>query len=272
MSNPHNTLRGGLSSLAVIAGALALYLSTAMIAVLLSGSPIVGAVVSNTVLFTAGLFWLHSTQHRNRTVIPVPGGSRSAAREPGFWALTALTLVFCWLVGQAASVWLYSLVGSSNFDEHASAKAEAPAVLMILVVLVLAPMGEEMLMRGVIYSRLRSHLPPLAAAVLTAGVFSLMHLNLVQIAATLPLGLLLPVVYEQTGQLAPVILMHIVFNLFSMIVPAALVAGFSSLTFVLLGGVVLNLLLARLYRPVGPAPKGGVPGSRKSGLETLAGK
>lgn len=272
MSNPNNTLRGWSSTAAVIVGALALYVSTALIATLLSGSSMVGAVVSNAALFTAGLFWMRSKWHREGTVIPVRKRGNHG-RGTGFWALVLIALLFCWLVGQATSVWLYSLVGSPNFDEHASTKAGAPVLLMLLVVLVLAPIGEEMLMRGLVYSRLRRHVPPLVAAVLTTGVFSLMHLNLVQIAVTLPLGLLLAAVYEQTGRLAPAILIHVVFNLFSVIVPPALVVSFASLTFVLLGGVVLGLLLARLYRPLATAkPEGTVSIPKKSGLGFEVGK
>lgn len=251
MSKPNNALKVWLRTLAVIIGALMLYLVTALMAGTISGSPVVGAVASNTVVFVAGLVWLRSVGHRSASGVGAPARSGLADRAPGFWILVMVALVFCWLVGQAASVWLYSLMGSPSFDGHATARAEVPALVMLLVVLVLAPMGEEMLMRGVIYSRLRVHLPPLAAAVLTTGVFSLMHLNLVQIAATLPLGLLLAVVYEHTGRLAPVIVMHVVFNLASTVVPAAGVVAFSSLTFVLLGGVVLGLLLARLYRSAG---------------------
>lgn len=272
MSNPNNTLRGWLSTAALMVGALALYVSTALIATLLSGSSMVGAVVSNAVLFTAGIFWLRSKWHYEGTEIRVRKHG-DLGRGSGFWALVLVALLFCWLVGQATSVWLYSLLGSPNFDEHASTKAGAPVLVMLLVVLVLAPMGEEMLMRGLVYSRLRRHVPPLAAAVLTTGVFSLLHLNLVQIAVTLPLGLLLAAVYEQTGRLAPVILIHVVFNLFSVIVPPTLVISFSSLTFVMLGGVVLALLLAMLYRPLVPAdPERRVAGPKRSGLGFEIGK
>jgi uncharacterized protein len=268
MSNPNNTLRGWLSTAAVIAGTLALYLSTAMITVLLTGSAVISALVSNAVLFAAGILWLRSEQHRTSTGSPAgnPGG---LSRGPGFWAQAVIALTFCWLVGQAASVWLYGLVGSPGFDEHVSTKAQAPLPLMLLLVLVLAPMGEEMLMRGVVYSWLRRHMAPLAAALLSTGLFSLMHLNLVQIVVTLPLGLLLAVVYERTGRLTPVIMMHAVFNLFSAVFPAALVASFASLTFVLLGGVALALLLVLLYRAPGAEPTESAPSPTESGVDPL---
>ncbi|MEO3931359.1 type II CAAX endopeptidase family protein [Micrococcaceae bacterium Sec7.4] len=249
MSNHINIRRARLRTVGVLAGALALYVSAALAATLLSGSAVVGALVSNAAAFAAGLFWLRTQPRREGSEGPVSNrGVLGQGR--GFWALTAASLALCWIVGQAASVWLYSLVGSAEFDQHAAAKSSAPIPLTLLLVLILAPMGEEMLMRGVAYTRLRRHLPPLAAAVVTAAVFSLLHLNLVQIVATLPLGLLLAAVYEQTGRLAPVIGLHAVFNLLSVIVPVALVSSLSSLTFVLLGGSGLALLLVQLYKPL----------------------
>jgi membrane protease YdiL (CAAX protease family) len=249
MSDSYSRVPGGLRTCGVLAGALALYVSLALVATLLSGSAVIGAAVSNAGIFTAGLFWLRTQPRRDDS--EGPADNRGAlGRGRRFWALVAVSLAFCWLVGQAASAWLYSLVGSPEFDQHTAAKAGAPVVLVLLVMLVLAPMGEEMLMRGVAYSRLRRHMPPLAAAVLTSAAFSLLHLNLVQIVVTVPLGLLLAAVYEQTGRLAPVIGLHMAFNLLSVLVPAALVNSLSSLAFVMLGGSVLVLLLARLYVPV----------------------
>jgi membrane protease YdiL (CAAX protease family) len=249
MTDSYSRVPGGLRTCGVLAGALALYVGTALIATLLSGSAVIGAAVSNAGIFIAGLFWLRTQPRRDASESPA-NNRWALGRGRRFWALVAVSLAFCWLVGQAASAWLYSLVGSPEFDQHTATKAGAPVVLTLLVVLVLAPMGEEMLMRGVAYTRLRRHMPPLAAAVLTSAAFSLLHLNLVQIVVTVPLGLLLAAVYEQTGRLAPVIGLHMAFNLLSVLVPVALVNSLSSLAFVSLGGSVLVLLLARLYVPV----------------------
>lgn len=255
MSNPNNTPRGWLRTTGEIAGALALYTGTALAASLLSGSAVVGAVFSNLMLFAAGFLWLR--KQRRSGASPVPVHERPVtARGPAFWALMAFTLVQCWLVGQAASLWLYSYTGSENFDRHVSAKADAPLLMMLALVLILAPMGEEMLMRGIAYSRLRRHVNPFAAAVLTTLLFSLMHLNLVQIAVSLPLGFLLAIVYEQTGRLAPVITMHAVFNLLSVVMPASLVSGFATLTFVLLAGALVALQMGVLYRNATGTPHG----------------
>lgn len=249
MSNTRKTLKSWLPTVVIIGSALVLYLGTVVITMAFGGTPVVVAIISNAVLFVAGSFWLRSRWQRANSVVPVRKRGDHALGSR-FWAFVVLTLLVCWLVGQASSAWIYSLTGSSNFDAHVAAENRAPLVLMLVVVLVLAPMGEEMLMRGIAYPQLRKHMPPLAAAAVTAGLFSLMHLNLVQIAVTLPLGFLLALVYERTGRLAPVVLLHVLFNLMSAVVPVGFVLGFASLTFVMLGGVAVVLLLAWLYRPV----------------------
>lgn len=255
MLNPNNTLRGWLSTAAVISAALVLYLVTALIGAAVTGSSVAGAALSNAALFVAGVFWMRSERGRHTTGLQV-GLRRAYGRGKGFWGLVVAAVAFSWLAGQTASSWIYSYAGSAGFDTHARTMDSAPVLLVLLVVLVLAPMGEEMLMRGVAYARVRRHLPPLAAALITSGIFSLMHLNLVQILVTLPLGLVLAAVYEQTGRITPVVLIHAVFNLLSVVVPVQFVSGLSSLTFVLLSGVVLALILVRLYKSLTTAPEG----------------
>lgn len=248
MSGSANTVRGRLSTLGLIAGSLVLYVGLTLAASLLPGGAVAGALVANTVVFTAGLLWLR----RNRLKPGSPAGNPPETGQGtgrGFWAFTCLSLGLCWLVGQASALWLYGFLGSPGFDSHIQTKTEAPALLVLLLVLVLAPMGEEMLVRGIGYTRLRTHLPPAGAAIITAGLFSLMHLNLVQIVLTFPLGLLLAAVYERTGRIAPSILLHIAFNALSTAVPVSIVAGFATAGFVIAGVGVLVLVLVCFHQP-----------------------
>ncbi|MFJ2662538.1 CPBP family intramembrane glutamic endopeptidase [Arthrobacter koreensis] len=262
-----HTLHGWLATASIILTSLALFGGTAVAAGQLLGSPVAGAVVANAVMFTAGMIWLRSRAGSGSKGVPV-------RTVPGrrFWALAGSALVMCWLVGQAGALWVYSYTGSPGFESHSQVKQAAPVLLTLLLVLVLAPMGEEMLMRGLAYARLRRHLPPVAAALLTAGVFSLLHQNLVQILATLPLGMLLAAVYERTGRLTPVIGMHIVFNLLSVALPVNAVSSLASLAFVLVAGSVLLVLLAALYAPQQARRRRGGVNPRRDEETALTGR
>ncbi|KIA72676.1 hypothetical protein ANMWB30_24440 [Arthrobacter sp. MWB30] len=246
MPRRQNSVRRWLSSGGTIAGALMLYVATAVGTMALTGSSVLGAVVSNAVAILLGQWW------RRREGNSGPAGQgrtgTSSTWPASFMLLAGACLIFCWFVGQATSIWFYELFGSPGFDQHNAAKAQAPAALMITVALILAPMGEEMLMRGIAYTTLRHHMPVIAASMITACLFSAMHLNIVQIAATFPLGMLLAIVYEFTGKLRVVVLMHTIFNVMSMTVPVQLVAALSTPPLVLASGAVVVVTLAGLYR------------------------
>jgi len=80
-------------------------------------------------------------------------------------------------------------------------------------VVILAPLGEELLFRAGIFRYLSNHLKPSLAAALSSALFATLHWNL---QATLPLfalGLLLAGLYQKTGRLSAAIALHAAFNL-----------------------------------------------------------
>jgi membrane protease YdiL (CAAX protease family) len=86
---------------------------------------------------------------------------------------------------------------------------------------ILAPLGEECLFRGIIQTAFKKIVPPrlgsmyhrwLAIAA-TAGIFGLMHAGTPQyVPALIVLGVLLGYLYERTGSLWVVIAVHLLFN------------------------------------------------------------
>ena len=206
-------------TLGVIAGALALYVGVTFLVTGLTGDPVAGAAASNLAVLTAAILY-----RRVSTGSVMAGPPRPRATTPGFWAAALAGLVAVWLAGQSAAMWVYSQVGDPAYEAVASAKLDSPAWLLLLTSLVLAPIGEESLLRGVAYPALRRHWPPLAAAFVTASVFALLHMNLVQVVLTIPLGILLAFVYEAAQRLWPVIALHMLFNLAAAVVPVGFVA------------------------------------------------
>lgn len=88
----------------------------------------------------------------------------------------------------------------------------------VLVVLV-APVAEEVFFRGFFYRSLRSSLGVWSAAAVTGAVFGLIHVNptsldTIQLVPVLGfLGFVFCLVYERTGSLYPVIAMHSLNNM-----------------------------------------------------------
>ena len=118
--------------------------------------------------------------------------------------------------------------------------------LLLLTAVILAPLGEESLLRGIAFPALRRHWPPLASAFVTAAVFSVLHGNLVQIVLTVPLGILLAFVYEGAQRLWPVVTAHVLFNLAGFLVPKQLVAVLANPAMVLVLAAAALLLLFAL--------------------------
>lgn len=86
-------------------------------------------------------------------------------------------------------------------------------LLIALSTIVLAPIAEEMLFRGLLYPALKQAGHPLIAIYGVSLLFGVIHINLV---AALPLaffGVILTILYEITGNLFAPIIAHSLFNL-----------------------------------------------------------
>lgn len=194
---------------------VAAYLGIGVGVVLLVGDPIVGtAALGMIVAALLGMTrilrprWLAHAPDPRPTGIPRFG-----------WAVLGCT-VLAFLAGQSLALWLYFTAGSDGFDESTQTRQAAGIAANLLLTLVAAPAGEEALFRGLLYPLLRKRVSVLASMVVTTIAFGLLHGNVVQFAVTLPLAVLLALVYERTRTLWPCVLLHLAFNLAAMFVPA----------------------------------------------------
>jgi membrane protease YdiL (CAAX protease family) len=80
--------------------------------------------------------------------------------------------------------------------------------LIIITGMILTPVAEELLFRGVLYQALRRSLPVGAAALLSAVIFAFMHLSVILFVPLLVMGLVLALIYEWSGSIVPTILVH----------------------------------------------------------------
>lgn len=116
-----------------------------------------------------------------------------------------------------------------------------PLAAIIAASLIAAPLGEEALVRGFIYPTMRKHLSAPFTIALTACLFALLHGNLVQIVLTLPLGIVLGYLYEQTHDLRVCIGAHMLFNLMTVVLPSMTVNSWNVGVVLLLMSVALKL-------------------------------
>ncbi|CAN5497912.1 hypothetical protein BH23ACT9_BH23ACT9_04820 [soil metagenome] len=96
-------------------------------------------------------------------------------------------------------------------------------LLVALVVVVMAPIGEELLFRGVLYQALAKHLSGWPAIGISGLAFGVTHGEPFVIVLTFPLGMGLAWTLRRHGTLVVPILAHIVFNLIGVV----LIRGFA---------------------------------------------
>lgn len=102
--------------------------------------------------------------------------------------------------------WVDAYVESYNSTESGN------TIIAIVVTVLMAPIVEEIIFRGLIYTRLKSGMPIMAAAILSSLIFGLMHGNLIWGSYAFVLGMLLVWVFEKFKSLAANILVHFAFN------------------------------------------------------------
>lgn len=110
---------------------------------------------------------------------------------------------------------------------QAAARAEGTAVPIVLAVgvVLLGPLAEELLYRGLLYQALARDLPAWPAFGLSGLAFGLSHGELFVVALTFPLGMLLAWTMRRYGTLVVPVVAHMVFNLISYVLITRVDAG-----------------------------------------------
>jgi membrane protease YdiL (CAAX protease family) len=91
--------------------------------------------------------------------------------------------------------------------------AIAPQIYLAIQAIILAPIIEELLFRGVLYPAIKQQGYPRLALWGTALFFGAMHVNMALLAPLTFLGFMLAWLYERTNNLAAPIFAHSLFNL-----------------------------------------------------------
>ena len=89
--------------------------------------------------------------------------------------------------------------------------------LGMLMVVIMAPLFEEMLFRGIIQGGASHEYGPVKAILVSSAIFGLIHLVPQQVINAFLCGLILGYIYYRTGSLIPVIAIHLLNNAFAYI-------------------------------------------------------
>jgi membrane protease YdiL (CAAX protease family) len=179
------------------------------------------ALVGEVGFLGAVVIWL-------RVVRRVPLGALGAPREPlrdlGVGLLSGGGLVVVgWIAGIVVVVVARLILGHAPVQpEQIPLSVQGPSLLLSgIVVVVAAPIGEEVFFRGFLFQGLRRRLSLWPAALISAAVFAVVHWSPILIFALFPIGVGLALVFEHRRSLLSSIAAHAVFNLVGILVIVA---------------------------------------------------
>ena len=196
-----------------------------------------------------------------------PAGPDFGLRRTRLWRAVGLLLAI-WVGFYAVSaVWVAALGLDERQtlpDELGIAGSTLNLVLVVVLITVVAPIGEELFFRGYFFGALRNWKGFLPAALITGIVFGAIHIGSAPIGFTVPLavfGFGLCLLYERTRSLYPCIALHALNNSVALgltqkwtweILPTMVGSVIASLT---LAALLAHVLAGRAGAAAGPLPQ-----------------
>ena len=163
---------------------------------------------------------------------------------------TLIALFICvWLFGQITGAWALSLGPSTDYSAYKEAAQSADVLQGLLLTLIAAPVAEEFLFRGLIYSMWKRVMSSRFAFIGQALLFALIHGTQAHLLPIFMLGVFSCYIFERTGNIWVSIGVHIVYNIFSILFVGLSIPAFLTEPFVfVLVDFVLMAYLACEYR------------------------
>ncbi|WP_343842075.1 CPBP family intramembrane glutamic endopeptidase [Faecalicatena contorta] len=205
-------------------------------------------------LYSAVTILLLGTWYR---IAAVPKGMRR--RRPG-QIFNARMLLACFILMVSMQyIASYLIIVVANFRPDwyerynqlfESAGMNDMTVLLTVYTVILAPVCEELIFRGLMLHFFRKALPFWAANLLQAVLFGVYHMNLIQGIYAFLIGIILGCILKLGRSIYPAILFHILFNLFGSYLDFLVVYTNSPLLFIMVAAAAVLLTAAglRLYK------------------------
>ena len=137
---------------------------------------------------------------------------------PGILSVIGCAILLYFLLDKGLDPVFESIFPTSEkrYQETLQTLSKAP-VISLLQVCILAPVIEEILMRGYLLNGLSSGYGSVIALFVSSLLFALLHFNMVQTLSAFTCGIILGLLYLQTGSIFCCILTHAGYNLISYI-------------------------------------------------------
>lgn len=170
-------------------------------------NPIVSTLIADGTMALLAFLYLR------RQPVPVQGDGRSvfgAPAKPVLWT----GLVAVWLFGQITAAWVLATFGDAAFANYDSKLHDVTgwlAVGSLFLTLFVAPLCEELLVRGIVFGSWRK-LNPWFAFLGSSLLFAVLHGTMTHFVPTLLCGMLMAVAFSMTGSIWRSVVLHIGYN------------------------------------------------------------
>lgn len=149
--------------------------------------------------------------------------SAEQCKKTGSGRKTLLFGIFCLILGGALNLAISGIMNllhiTQSFSNETQEALLAAQILIQLIGLgILVPLAEELVFRGLIYTRMKRFFPVKLSIFFSALLFAVYHGNPIQIIFAFPMALALAIVYERGGSLIFPILFHAGSNLTAVLV------------------------------------------------------
>ena len=104
---------------------------------------------------------------------------------------------------------------STYFDTIVTLMETTPTYLLVIGVGIVAPITEELIFRGFVYSKLKYSFPIWAAILIQAFLFGIVHGNLIQFSYAFIIGIILGILVYKSKSIYPAIILHVINNTIS---------------------------------------------------------
>ena len=223
----------------------------ASVIVTAAGGAIGGAAADSTVctsvtalLVLPVLIWMYRSDaakgmHSNKSIYRFGGAQQEDCRSQNTQGTAAVKtnrrgkdirktayligiLVLCAVSGGILNLLWSGILQQLRIQDHFSNAVQeqlfaGQAMVQLLGLGVLVPLAEELIFRGLIYTRIRKRIPAGAAIFFSALLFALFHGNVIQMIFAFPLALILAWLYERSGWFACPLAFHMGANLTAII-------------------------------------------------------
>jgi membrane protease YdiL (CAAX protease family) len=133
-------------------------------------------------------------------------------RIASLWPLIPMGLVLNILISSVIGMLPIPKEVLEGYEEASKLVTSGSLPLQILNVAVVTPVVEEIIFRGLIFSRLKKGMPALIAALLSAALFGVLHGQIIWAGYGFVIGLLFIAAFLKYRSLIAPILLHISFN------------------------------------------------------------